>query len=316
MAHLNRNELSAAEYFLNIILTDSKKEETGYHCWDGLDMAIQMRNSFKEKGAPNVISTELVGRFILEFIKKTDYRRDELLEVLNSVEAYFRRKMLVDFEGHKHFKYYDVTSEELFVFNSNANVCAFLADLDSFRSTEDNKDLVFEIMQSITGYQADEGYWNYNVNLNTGAQKKQVDFHQGFILDDLLRIMKSYNWKGDFISSYEKGLSFYKNNQFNKDGRSYYRIPKKWPVNIHNQSQGIVTFAKAAEAGYGDEYGDFAETILDWTIDNMMGKDGRFYYMKYPLFTNKIPYMRWSDANMLFALSEILNSEIKNESTL
>jgi len=36
----------------------------------------------------------------------------------------------------------------------------------------------------------------------------------------------------------------------------------------------------------------------------MYGKAGHFYYLKYPLFTNKIPYMRWSDQNMLYALAE------------
>ena len=82
-------------------------------------------------------------------------------------------------------------------------------------------------------------------------------------------------------------------------------ICEKWPVNIHNQSQGIITFTKAHEAGYGEKYLEFAEAILNWTLENMQGKDGHFYYLKYPFFTNKIPYMRWSDGNMLYALSHL-----------
>jgi len=310
MAHLNRNEMPEAEYFLDIILADSKKEETGYHCWDGLDMPIQMIKSYKHEGSPNVISTELAARFILHFLEKSNKRKGELLEVLKSVEAYFREKMLIEFEGHKHFKYYDITPEELFVFNSNANICAFLADLDSYQGTENNKELVIEIIQSIASYQTNEGYWNYNVNLKTGNPKKQVDFHQGFILDDLLRIMEAYNCIEELTASYKKGLSFYRKNQFNEDGSSYYRIPKKWPVNIHNQSQGIITFTKAHEAGYGEKYLEFAEIIMKWTLENMKGKDGHFYYLKYPVITNKIPYMRWSDANMLYALSVFMRSRI------
>ena len=308
MAQLNRNEFSEAEYFLEIILADAKKNEVGYHCWDGLDMPIQMIKSYKSKGAPNVISTELAASFILFFLEKSKERKDELQEVVNSVENYFRERMLIEFEGHKHFKYYDVTPDELFVFNSNANICSFLADLDSYRGTKNNKELVTEIIQTIANYQTEEGYWNYDVNLKTGNQKKQVDFHQGFILDALLRIKEAYNCEDEFESTYLKGLQFYQKSQFNEFGRSYYRLPKKWPVNIHNQSQGIITFTKAYEAGYGKKYLEFAETILKWTLKNMLGKDGHFYYLKYPLFTNKIPYIRWSDANMLYAISVFLKN--------
>jgi len=41
-------------------------------------------------------------------------------------------------------------------------------------------------------------------------------------------------------------------------------------------------------------------------IENMQGPDGAFYFQKNKYFTNKIPYMRWSQAWAFHALTEYL----------
>ncbi len=38
----------------------------------------------------------------------------------------------------------------------------------------------------------------------------------------------------------------------------------------------------------------------------MQDPSGFFYYRKYPWFTNKIPFIRWGQAWMLLALSELV----------
>ncbi len=107
-----------------------------------------------------------------------------------------------------------------------------------------------------------------------------------------------------FLSAYNKGIKFYYEKQFLPNGQGLYRYPRKWPVNIHNQAQGIITFTRASRLD--EKYYDFARTIAEWTIQNMQDEDGHFYFLKYPLFTNKIPYIRWSDAAMAYALSVFL----------
>ncbi|EKD59277.1 MAG: hypothetical protein ACD_55C00092G0001 [uncultured bacterium] len=46
-----------------------------------------------------------------------------------------------------------------------------------------------------------------------------------------------------------------------------------------------------------------ARSVLTWALDNMWDDNGYFYYQLYPLFKNKISYMRWSQAWMLLALA-------------
>ena len=55
---------------------------------------------------------------------------------------------------------------------------------------------------------------------------------------------------------------------------SKWRLPKIYPVDIHNQSQGIITFSKLRS--YHPSYFNFAKTIKEWTIENMQDKTGYF----------------------------------------
>ena len=56
---------------------------------------------------------------------------------------------------------------------------------------------------------------------------------------------------------------------------------------------------------FNDYYKDFAKTIAEWTIKNMQSPRGYFYYRKNKIITNKVSYMRWSQAWMMLALTEL-----------
>jgi hypothetical protein len=46
-----------------------------------------------------------------------------------------------------------------------------------------------------------------------------------------------------------------------------------------------------------------ARKIAKWAIENIQDKNGYFYYQKTRFYTNKISYIRWSQAWMFYALS-------------
>ena len=161
-----------------------------------------------------------------------------------------------------------------------------------------------QAVRFVLSMQKEDGSWYYSLDTGKNTERKQIDFHQGFVLVSLYNILKQGRFlQNEITSAITKGLKFYKNEQFFLNGRSMWRLPKKWPVDIHNQSQGIITFAMLKD--YHPDYLEFAKTISKWTIDNMQDKTGYFYYRKYPLFTNKIPFVRWSQAWMMLALSEL-----------
>ena len=173
----------------------------------------------------------------------------------------------------------------------------------------DNREIISKVLDFTMAHQNSDGSWYYSFDIVTGQPKKQIDFHQGYILETIKRICDyseiDINKYDDQIKS---GLSFYRKNQFSDEGVSYWRLPNVWPVDIHNQSQGIITFSLFQD--YDPEYLYFASRIAEWTIENMQNSDdGHFYYQKWPLITNKISYMRWNQAWMMLALTIRLQSE-------
>jgi hypothetical protein len=161
-------------------------------------------------------------------------------------------------------------------------------------------------------YQKVDGSWNYSVNPSTGIERKQIDFHQGFVLNSLYSFIDYTDCNDEkYVNSLLKGADYYRRVQFFETGRSKWRIPKVWPVEIHNQSQGIITFARLSAVK--PEYIDFARRVLLWTCNNMQDDDGFFYYRKYRIMTNKISFMRWSQAWMFLALCTLLETERNGE---
>ncbi len=285
------------------IMKASLIDDYQYHCWEAHGFPIQMRNQYRIPGIPDVVGDEACGRLLMEYHKLTG--NDLALKQSVSFSDYLIDELFTEYKDALFFRYTPETPQYQCTYNASTLAAAYILEVNKYIGSEKGNEEAFRAFDYVVTQQNPDGSWNYSINLDTGFEKKQIDFHQGFILDTLLTAMEHAPETPGYRQAYEKGLEFYFNNQFNKEGRGYYRLPKKWPANIHNQSQGIITFTKAYEAGYGKKYLDFAETVLEWTLENMQGNDGHFYYLKYPFFTNKIPYMRWSDGNMLYALSHL-----------
>ena len=175
--------------------------------------------------------------------------------------------------------------------------------------------MIIKAVNFVISRQKKDGSWFYSFQDNPENERKQIDFHQGFIIESiydikvLLRIQNSL-WE----NAINKGLIFYHNKQFFSNGRSIWRIPKIFPVDIHNQSQGIITFSKLKE--YNINYLNFAKTIANYTIENMQDKEGFFYYRNYKYYKNKISYMRWSNAWMFLALITLFENLNNNNDKL
>jgi hypothetical protein len=153
----------------------------------------------------------------------------------------------------------------------------------------------------VVARQHPDGRWNYSKDLKTGVEREQIDFHQGFVIDSLEHIQQ---FTGTRLQAGEeairKGLDFYRTRQFRPDGRSLWRYPKEYPVDIHHQAQGIITFARHDPA--------FARTILDWTLKNLYDyQKGTYYYRKYSFFTDRTSHIRWGNAWMAVALAELVD---------
>jgi uncharacterized protein YyaL (SSP411 family) len=170
-------------------------------------------------------------------------------------------------------------------------------------------DVAKEAVAYVLSMQKADGSWYYSFNPENKTERKQIDFHQGFVLMSLHNYQKYADDKNPAIeTAIKNGLVFYKKNQFFDDGRSLWRLPKEYPTEIHNQAQGIITFSELAHLD--DSYLNFANTIAEFTVQNMQHKSGYFFYQKHHSYTIKIPYIRWSQAWMLLALTTLYTKSL------
>ncbi|HEV8169509.1 MAG TPA: hypothetical protein VGP59_09180, partial [Pyrinomonadaceae bacterium] len=77
-----------------------------------------------------------------------------------------------------------------------------------------------------------------------------------------------------------------------------------YPADAHAAASAIVTFLECRELD--NDALRLAQTIATWTIQNLRDSRGFFYYQRRRFYTVRKPYMRWTQAWMLYALSRLL----------
>ena len=130
------------------------------------------------------------------------------------------------------------------------------------------------------------------------------NFHTGFnlvALRDWMDFTGDDTWDEELKNAYLYFLDTF----WLEDGCPKYYHDSLYPIDIHCTAQGIVTCLKLKD--YDVRSIPLAKKIAKWAIDNMQDKDGYFYYQKTRWYTNKIPYMRWSQAWMFYALAHLVD---------
>jgi hypothetical protein len=75
-------------------------------------------------------------------------------------------------------------------------------------------------------------------------------------------------------------------------------------VDTHAAASAIVTFLECRDLDR--DAPTLAQKVANWTIRNLRDRRGFFYYQKRRFYTVRKPYMRWTQAWMLYALSRLL----------
>jgi len=147
--------------------------------------------------------------------------------------------------------------------------------------------------------QQPDGSWLYG---ELPVQNWIDSFHTGYNLD-ALQTYQGVTQDTAFEAHIQKGFDFYIQNFFLDDGMPRYYHDKTYPIDIHCPAQLFVTLCRLEKF---DEHRDLAKKVMHWTIRNMQDKTGFFYYQLKKGVSSKIPYMRWSNAFMFYAMSHYL----------
>jgi hypothetical protein len=189
------------------------------------------------------------------------------------------------------------------VHNANYLGASLLVRTYSFTHEEDLLDYGRRAYEYSTRHQQDDGSWFYG---EARTQNWIDSFHTGFNLEALHWYEKSLKER-KYEPQIRKGLEFYSDNFFLEDGAPKYYHNLTYPIDIHCSAQALVTLSKLRD--YNNRIISTLEKVLQWTIGNMQDSEGFFYFRKGRIWTNRIPYMRWSQAWMLHGLTTVLYNQ-------
>jgi len=296
-------------HFLFSILKDSTSKNTKNPSW-GYNLNWYTPGSVLKKNHPSVVVTSFVHKGIYTYYKAFESAEAKVL--LEKTEKYITDEVerYVPSDDEICFKY-SAQHRDL-CHNANLLAAEILIRCYELNKNEKLLAIIERCFNFTLNRQERDGSWAYSFNQETGNKRMQIDFHQGYILDSIYNLTNTIeNMPKKYNLSFNKGLEFYYNKQFLDTGICQRRYPRLWPVDIHNQAQGVISFSRFS--AIDKKYGQFAHTILDWTIRNMFDNRGFFYYQFNPLYSNKINYMRWSQAWMLLAIINLKNSGCEKE---
>ncbi|MCK5026418.1 MAG: delta-aminolevulinic acid dehydratase, partial [Nanoarchaeota archaeon] len=164
----------------------------------------------------------------------------------------------------------------------------------SYTKEKNLKELARKSVNYSIKAQNPEGSWVYGEM----QHHQWIDnFHTGFNLCAINNYQK-YTKDKRFNQNILLGLKYHLKNHFLNDMTPKYYNNKIYPIDIHNYAQGIITML---------EFGKIkkAKQLANKATRTMQDEKGYFYYQKQKHLTNKIPYIRWSQAWMFYALSKL-----------
>lgn len=290
------------------VLDSLKISKNGYVWWTNyFDFVRKYHKVTKNTPDFGGLSQGLKAYAYAYYLTKNKY----FMDICHSIVKTFQKMFLSKYKNYLYVRYYPSDSHKI-VFDISGS---FLSSVSYYLKYVIFDYELFSISKKISkfliSFQKSNGVWPFSYFFLENKYHYQIDYHQGFIIEglaDFYSLIDEKDLKLEIYKAILKGTSYYIKNQFDSRGRSYYRYPWKYPIDVHNQAQGIITFAKLYKLFNKKEFLDFAIKIANWTITNMQSPEGYFYTHKWPFIINKIPYLRWGQAWMLLSLTSLLNS--------
>jgi hypothetical protein len=263
-----------------------------HHSGDASGMAwgyhfdVETRFFSYPRGHANTIATSFVARAFLdghELLADERWREPAL-----AAARYLESNMLAE-EGY--FRY--LPGEDELVHNANLLACAVLARAG-------HHDPVRKSLEISLRAQRDDGSWPYA----EGPRGRWVDnFHTAYVLESLAVCEPFFP---NVRSALERGLSFWERELFLPDGTPKYDVGHVYPIDAH-------CYASAIDAWVAVGRLKPALRTASLLAERMIDRSGYAWFQERRLWTNRVPFVRWTTAPSFCALTGVLFLRSLNE---
>lgn len=289
-----------AQAFLSVLLSMRANDYSGA-AW-GYNFDWQSRNFYARRNTPTIVPTAFAARALIE--AATTFQRDDYFHVARGVCDFILQDLprTVDSETELCFSY--APNTDTHIFNATLLAAEILACVGKLSGEDHLGDAAKRATQYVINNQHPDGSWYYG----TDPKQSWIDnFHTAYILFSLNRIIAAISSGSEFRTSLERGYKYWKNNFFLAEGWPKYYHDDPYPADAHAAASAVITFLECAELD--KDALKLARNVASWTIQNLKDSRGFFYYQRRRFYTVRKPYMRWTQAWMLYALARLLEEE-------
>jgi hypothetical protein len=268
-----------------------------YWCW-GYSFPWQFRTNIVPIGAPNLVCTTFVASVLLDAYQQRNDSR--CLAMAISAAEYILNELYWTDGGTLAGFSYPLPSLRNQTHNANFLAAAFLCRVYRHTGREEFLGPALRVARYSAGKQHADGSWYYG----EGSSQGWIDnFHTGYNLSGLRSICRDLETT-EFEPCIRRGFEFYRTHFFRADGAARYFHNRTYPIDIHCVAQSIITLMEFRDLDRESE--PLAYSVLGWAMKHMWDQRGFFYYRVLRSCTIRTSYMRWSQAWMLLALSNLL----------
>jgi hypothetical protein len=265
----------------------------------GYNFDWQSRNFFAPRGTPTVVPTAFAARALIEAARQ--FKDDEYSNLARSVCDFLLRDLprTVDTETEICFSYAPATDTR--IFNASLLAAEVLAETGKLTNNRSLCDHAKRAARYVINQQQRDGSWTYG----TESNQSWIDsFHTAYNLFSLKRIIAACALGDEFQAALKRGFVYWKQTFFLADGWPKYYHDDPYPADAHAAASAIVTLLECRDLD--DTATTTAQQVASWTIANLRDKRGFFYYQRRRFYTVRKPYMRWTQAWMLYALARLI----------
>jgi len=275
---------------------------TGEHTAWGYHFPWQTRTRLIPRWEPNIICTTFAANALLDLHDLSPDTR--LVEGAAGAARFILERLYREVnEEESCFSYTPLEGTE--IHNANLLGAALVARVSQVTGDRQVKEPVFRAARFSVNRQHPDGSWDYG-ECDCPSQRWVDNFHTGFNLC-ALRAIGRYGETEEFEQSVRYGFDFFMEHFFEPDGAPRYYHNRTYPIDIHSAAQALITLAEFDDLDPTSR--EVARKIYTWTTQNMHSLSGYFYFQKHPRFTNRIPYMRWSQAWILLGLASFIEAQ-------
>ncbi|HYY58026.1 MAG TPA: hypothetical protein VE842_11895 [Pyrinomonadaceae bacterium] len=270
----------------------------------GYNFDWQGRSFFAPRGTPTVVPTAFAARALLEAAQA--FGDDSYLREARSACEFILRDLNRSHEGDALVCWSYSPLDRTRVFNASLLAAETLATVGRQTGERELHEWAVRGARYVVRRQRADGSWAYGAD---GHQSWADNFHTAFVLTSLARILRSggegEDWRDELSESVRRGYEFWRDSFFLATGWPKYYHDRLYPADAHSAGAGIVALTELQSIDA--QALALAEKIALWAIVNLQdARRGCFYYQRRRFYTVRTPYMRWSQAWMLYALARLL----------